>query len=206
MVRSALKSTDSSPNYDINRQLKEVDFELEKIQIKDMNNSCCDADWDRMIRLTAIHHNLSKDIDYIKWARSREKWLKEGEKNTKFFHNSIRAMRNNNAIISLKRDDGVWTHNKNEIIQLFQDHLSHNWCIPMTERDMDTRDIAREQIRQLLPHLVIEEDNGRLLQMRRKYGISSRSSLEVNALVPTIFLSNFFRTTGVSLNRRSTLQ
>ena len=47
--------------------------------------------------------------------KSREVWLKEGDKNSKFFHLSTIIWRRRNAIDAIKADDGEWITCKDEI-------------------------------------------------------------------------------------------
>ena len=54
---------------------------------------------------------IEEDIDRQK---SRLQWLEGGDKNSKYFHNSIKHRRNNKRIISLTRPDGSITSDENE--------------------------------------------------------------------------------------------
>ena len=47
--------------------------------------------------------------------RSRIKWLREGDKNTNFFHRKATWRRNKNKIVKLKREDGSWADNREQI-------------------------------------------------------------------------------------------
>lgn len=40
--------------------------------------------------------------------KSWELWLNEGDKNTKFFHNSTKIRRGGNKIFGLRMEDGSW--------------------------------------------------------------------------------------------------
>ena len=59
----------------------------------------------------------------------REKWLKEGDKNTGFFHRMANAHRNNNSLDRVKID-GVWLLEEQEvregIANAYQQMLSEN--------------------------------------------------------------------------------
>ena len=62
----------------------------------------------------------------IVWKqKSRELWLKEGDRNSKFFHLSTIICRRRNAIDVIKGDNGVWIVNRKEIkdfvVDKFQD-------------------------------------------------------------------------------------
>lgn len=47
--------------------------------------------------------------------RVKQFWLKEGDKNNRFFHNMASARRKANKITKLQRDDGSWAENKSDI-------------------------------------------------------------------------------------------
>jgi hypothetical protein len=47
--------------------------------------------------------------------RSRVVWLREGDKNTEFFHRKATWRRKKNKIAKLKRDDGSWAESVEEI-------------------------------------------------------------------------------------------
>ena len=51
--------------------------------------------------------------------KSRELWLKEGDRSTKFFHMSTIIRRRRNHIDAIKSEDGQWITNPNQIRKLF---------------------------------------------------------------------------------------
>lgn len=58
----------------------------------------------------AIKSNLVKayrDEENFWKQKSKEKWLVKGDKNTKFFHASVKATRSRNGIKKLLGDDGI---------------------------------------------------------------------------------------------------
>lgn len=57
--------------------------------------------------------------------KSRKLWLKLGDKNSKFFHLSTIIYRRNNNINAIKKEDGVWIHESNQIKSLFWDSFIH---------------------------------------------------------------------------------
>ena len=50
---------------------------------------------------------------------SREKWLEEGDKNTKYFHNSTLFNRAINNITNVKDTSGSFTDNLDKIVETF---------------------------------------------------------------------------------------
>ncbi|CAN6679292.1 unnamed protein product [Malus baccata var. baccata] len=57
--------------------------------------------------------------------RSRVKWLREGDLNTQFFHQSTLQRRRRNMILKLKADDGQWVEHPSRVRQIVEDHF-HN--------------------------------------------------------------------------------
>ena len=60
----------------------------------------------------------------MKWnQKSRELWVKEEDRNTKFFHLSTIIRRRRNCISEIKLDDGSWINSRVEIQNYFIDNF-----------------------------------------------------------------------------------
>jgi hypothetical protein len=71
---------------------------------------------------------LLKNLDALAFQRSRHKWLKEGDANSRFFHNCIKARKRRNMVLSLRTPDG-WVEGPNlvrrEVVSFFTNHFSN---------------------------------------------------------------------------------
>ena len=79
----------------------------------------------RPLSLAELEERVSATTDFKKWAlleetswrqKSREIWLKEGDRNTKFFHRVANSHRRNNALNKIKIN-GQWLTEEREIKQ-----------------------------------------------------------------------------------------
>lgn len=61
----------------------------------------------------------------IMWKqRSRVQWLREGDRNTQFFHSRASNRRKQNNILRLKGEDGRWVENEEEVCSLVSRYFS----------------------------------------------------------------------------------
>lgn len=65
---------------------------------------------------------LLKEDVYWK-QRAKQFWLKEGDKNTRFFHGTANARRKIKKLSRLKRNDGSWEENKPAVKQMILDYF-----------------------------------------------------------------------------------
>ena len=74
----------------------------------------------------ALHLEANEwmEREEIKWKqKSRELWLKEGDRNSKFFHLSTLIRRHRNFIAEIHLDNGHWIHSKDDIEAYFKDEF-----------------------------------------------------------------------------------
>ena len=62
----------------------------------------------------------------IMWKqRAKTAWLKEGDRNTRFFHGVASRRRKNNGIFAIKDDDVIWHEKIDEVETVFLEYF-HN--------------------------------------------------------------------------------
>eukprot|EP00253_Pinus_taeda_P009145 PITA_09145 len=96
----------------------------------------------------------------ILWKqKSRIRWLKEGEKNTKFFHLSTiqRRMQNNIAFINNDQGDQIEKHEDME--KAFRDHFQE-----ALKEQPGSREAAIRAVTQHIPKLITNDQNQNLLK------------------------------------------
>ena len=95
----------------------------------------------------------------IYWRqKSKVKWLQEGERNTKLFHNSVIQDRYSSRIVKLKTMEGGRIETRQEI----GEELNHYFAEILNE-DHHDRNREIDQISRLIPNSVTRDDNEMLV-------------------------------------------
>eukprot|EP00253_Pinus_taeda_P033102 PITA_33102 len=108
--------------------------------------------------MTQWHHRSLQEETLWK-QKSRVQWLKQGEKNSKFFHRSTLDYRNSNKILNLKNESGNTLHNHREISSLLTEHFKH-----ISQESNIDRAEAINTLTQSIPKVVIKDQNLALLK------------------------------------------
>ncbi|GJT41193.1 reverse transcriptase [Tanacetum coccineum] len=108
-------------------------------------------------------HDLQNELkelyarEEIMWRqRSRIQWLKEGDKNTHFFHARASSRRNQNNLLKLQNDDGTWVEDSAGICDMVSSYFQKLFatshppecedevsCLDKTLCDDDIEDLER---------------------------------------------------------------
>ena len=121
--------------------------------------------------------------------KARVKWMQEGERNTKFFHNSVVQNRNSSRIQILKTRDGNRVETRREIEAELTQHFSE-----ILREDGGDRGQDIEQITSLIPRLVTGENNEMLIKPIGMWEVEEAVNQMAlgKAPGPDGFMTNFF--------------
>ncbi|KAH9715856.1 putative reverse transcriptase/RNA-dependent DNA polymerase [Citrus sinensis] len=104
--------------------------------------------------------NIERQIDNILideeifWKqRSRADWLREGDRNTKFFHAKASARKRKNKIMGLEDEDGLWKEEAEEVERLLCDYFANIFSTTNPSQTQLETAVAE------LPKRVTEETN-----------------------------------------------
>lgn len=142
----------------------------EEIMKSGMNDSC-------YLEEKALNSKLNDLLikEEIFWRqKSREVWLKAGDRNSKFFHNSTKARRECNKISCLKVGDGSLIEDLDEIkfsaVNYFQNLLNDwegsNWKVQNTFLQFIPKLITQEQSNSLNAKFTEEEVKKAVFEMQ----------------------------------------
>jgi hypothetical protein len=96
-------------------RIKELERKIEVLQGMDPTTEVVEAEAALCLEL-----NDWLEREELKWRqKSREIWLKEGDKNSRFFHLSTLVRRRRNFIREIKLEDGQWIQSRTEIDRYF---------------------------------------------------------------------------------------
>lgn len=97
--------------------------------------------------------NVILDQEELFWIqKSRNSWLKEGDKNTKFFHLSTIVRRRRNKIEGLKDRNGVWHTDKSDMHAIVILHFNDIFSLKPRVGEMD-------QLPHLFPQMDLEDQD-----------------------------------------------
>ena len=105
------------------------------------------------IKLTTQLEEWEKREELLWKQKSRIQWLKEGDQNTNFFHNSLLARRSHNFISSLKSDSGDIVYTWDGMSSIVVDYFSNLF----TATPVDSA--SQQNILQAIPSVIAFEEN-----------------------------------------------
>lgn len=130
-----------------------------EIKILELNQALIKDGFDKAKSEQADKHhlnweNLCKQEEILWRQKSRIQWLKEGERNTRFFHKSTMANKAHNRISMIKDEEGEIQNTHRDIEAVLVQHFWNITRDNILDRDQSIRGITRH-----IPKLVSKEDN-----------------------------------------------
>jgi hypothetical protein len=132
---------------------------MEEIQIQIREQGLTDELKAQELKVAQQIEERKRQEEILWKQKSRIQWLKEGERNTKFFHRTVVQRRHSNKITHLITDEGETLHShvdlETNLINYFQNLLTE----PIPDRQAAINKITRH-----IPSLVTQEQNAALLR------------------------------------------
>jgi ribonuclease HI len=105
----------------LDKELQEIDEKLKEIQQRPVQQQ------DRALEENLVQryeHNLTKLTDFYA-QRAKKAWLKDGDKNTAFFHKAIAKRKRRNTIVSIKDENNAMHYLPHAISNTFVNYFRH---------------------------------------------------------------------------------
>jgi len=96
--------------------------------------------------LECKHGDLLKTEETMWRQRCRSMWLKEGVKNSKFFHEKEKQRGKANSIKKLKDDRGVWWHRRDRVERVLIDHFTSLFATSNPSRIEKTCMVVKDRL------------------------------------------------------------
>jgi hypothetical protein len=125
--------------------------EIDRIENLLQNHAMWDESVDSIQRYKDLEHNLSELLreEETMWRqRSRALWLRDGDKNTKFFHGKASQRRKVNEIKKLKDAHGVWWKGEDKVEKLLLDYFKELFTTAGPLNVEETCEVVREKLSQ----------------------------------------------------------
>ncbi|XP_059068415.1 uncharacterized protein LOC131858937 [Cryptomeria japonica] len=151
----------------------QVEADLVEVNEKVMRHGIDEAVFLREKKLLTDHESILAKEEVFWKQKSRETWLEEGDKNTKFFHNSVRMRRVINHISKINLSDGSEVANPKSIateaVDIFSLILNFDWSPHGSIQDKFIRCIpkllSKGQTNSLTAKFSLAEVEATLMQM-----------------------------------------
>lgn len=118
-------------NKPLQEELNELEEEIKQIQQQPIQNQ------DHTVEASLVNRyekNLTKLTDYYA-QREKKQWIKDGDRNTSYFHKAILKRRKRNTIVSVKDENDVVHYMPKQISNTFVNYFRHIFASPTANHD-----------------------------------------------------------------------
>jgi len=137
---------------------QELNQELTELHQKIISEGHTEATLEKERRINSQLEERRKQEELYCRQKSRVRWLKEGERNTKFFHRTTVQRRMHNNIPFIQNQEGAKVEKHEEIEEELLNHFQQVHHEPMIDRQQAIRKITSN-----VPKLITEEHNELLM-------------------------------------------
>jgi hypothetical protein len=153
-IKNKLKEWNREIFGNINTEKNDIEEKMKKLQETCMREGYTEDRKREELQMTQEWEARCQQEETLWHQKSHIRWLKEGERNTKFFHRTTMARRAHNKILKIKDQDGIERESHQEIESAMVRHF-HG----IAQEPHQDRSEAIQRITQHIPRLVTEEQN-----------------------------------------------
>ncbi|GKA68338.1 reverse transcriptase domain, reverse transcriptase zinc-binding domain protein, partial [Tanacetum coccineum] len=102
--------------------VKKLEADVKMAQVEVEANPSCSISKEKLSQVLNEYNIAIDDEEKLLAQKAKVKWLSEGDKNTKYFHNVIKSRRNSNRVRGVCDENGNWFEGDNVAVQ-FVNHF-----------------------------------------------------------------------------------
>ncbi|WOL08081.1 hypothetical protein Cni_G16833 [Canna indica] len=124
----------------LERNLEETDKKLKILELKEENGVITEEEQVFMRILGNKMTALNRQIKIKWWSKAKKNWIEEGDRNTKYFHNSVRIRRKKNIVEKLEIE-GEWVTEGRLMVKPMANWYRTLWMLE-DDIEMDIKQMA----------------------------------------------------------------
>ncbi|GJT03880.1 RNA-directed DNA polymerase, eukaryota, reverse transcriptase zinc-binding domain protein [Tanacetum coccineum] len=109
-------------NGNLFQNVKKLEADVKMAQVEVEANPSCSIRKEKLSQVLNEYNIAIDDEEKLLAQKAKVKWLSEGDKNTKYFHNVIKSRRNSNRVRGVCDENGNWFEGDNVAVQ-FVNHF-----------------------------------------------------------------------------------
>jgi hypothetical protein len=158
-IKHSLKEWNKDTFENINQETNKIEEKMKKLQETCILEGYNEERKKEEIEMTQDWNEWFQQGEALWRQNSWIRWLKEGERNTNFFHRTTMARRAHNKILKIKDQNGIERESHKDIKTTLVNHFHR---IPQEPNQDRTKTI--QKVIQHIPHLVTNERNRNLIK------------------------------------------